>query len=85
LNQRGFLFADSNDTHARCTTFVSVFALSIDDLEQIRENSPELDKSVRDVEAYLLSLPNSLAIDYILKIPKMFRRERSAEVEARRN
>jgi CRP-like cAMP-binding protein len=37
LNQRGFLFADSNDTNARCASFVSVFALEIDDLEAIRE------------------------------------------------
>ena len=62
------MFADSNDTDARCTSLVSVFALEIDDLEHIRESSPELDKSVRDVEAYLLSLPNSLALDYILRV-----------------
>ena len=64
---------------------VSVFALEIDDLEHIRENSPELDKSVRDVEAYLLSLPNSLALDYILRVPKEHRRQRASEIETRRN
>ena len=40
LNHRGFLFADQNDTNARCTTTVTVFALEIDDLENIRKNSP---------------------------------------------
>ncbi len=85
LNQRGFLFADSNDTDARCTSFVSVYSLHIEDLEKIRDNSPELDKSVRNVEKFLLSLPNSLALDYILKFPKSYRRDRSAVIETRRN
>ena len=64
---------------------VSVYSLDIDDLETIRSNSVELDKSVRTVEKHLLSLPNSLALDYILKFPRAFRRERSAELETRRN
>jgi hypothetical protein len=64
------LFADQNDTNARCTTTVTVWALEIDDLENIRKTSPELDKSVKEVEGELLSLPNAIALDYILKFPR---------------
>lgn len=85
LNHRGFLFADENDTNARCTTTVSVYALEIDDLENIRKDSPELDASVKKVEAELLSLPNAIALDYILKFPKERRLPRPWEVEVKRN
>jgi len=85
VNHRGFLFADSNDTNARCISTVSVFYLEIDDLENIRANSDELDKSVREVEAHLLSLPNSLALDYILKFPREHRKDRSWQIEVHRN
>lgn len=85
LNHRGFLFADQNDTNARCTSTVTVFALEIDDLENIRKNSPELDVSVKKVETELLSLPNAIALDYILKFPKDKRPRRPWEVEVKRN
>ena len=58
LNHRGFLFEDQCDTNARCLTTVTVFALEIKDLEEVRENSPELDSSAKLVEKDLLNLPN---------------------------
>jgi hypothetical protein len=85
LNHRGFLFADQNDTNARCTTTVTCFALDIEDLENIRKDSPELDASVKKVETELLSLPNAIALDYILKFSKEKRPHRPYEIEVRRN
>ncbi|CDW87072.1 cyclic nucleotide-binding protein [Stylonychia lemnae] len=85
LNHRGFLFADQNDTNARCTTTVTCYALDIDDLENIRKDSKELDESVKELEKYLLSLKNPIALDYILKFPREKRSPRSFDLEKRRN
>lgn len=85
LNQRSFLLADDNDTNARCTSTVSTYAIEFEEFDAIRQKHEELDNEVMKVEQYLLNLPNSVALDYILKFPKEKRPHRDWKLEERRN
>ena len=43
INHHSFLLADENDTDARCTSTVSCFVLSLEDLNQVRNKNAELE------------------------------------------
>ena len=85
LNHRSFLLADDNDTNARCASTVTAWALEFEEFDAIRQTSEELDQEVKKVEQYLLSLPNAIALDYILRFPREKRPVREFKVEERRN
>ena len=70
LNHHSFLLADQNDTNAKCASTVTVFMLAYDDLNAIRSRTAELDTEIAKVESELLAKENSIALDYLIKVPK---------------
>ena len=85
INHHSFLLNDDNDTDGKCATTVSAFALEYHDLEIIRNRISELDTEIKRIENHILEAENPIALDYIIKIPKEFRRKRDFKTEVKRN
>ena len=85
INHRSFLLNDDNDTDGKCATTVSAFALEYHDLETIRNRISELDTEIKKIENHLLGAENPIALDYIIKLPKEYRKKRDHRVEIKRN
>ena len=85
INHRSFLLNDDNDTDGKCATTVSAFALEYHDLETIRNRISELDTEIKKIENHLLGAENPIALDYIIKLPKEYRKNSPKKIPEHSN